>query len=146
MIILAFDFGKKNIGVAIGECYTYTTRQLEYISYKKKKTYWQKIHILLSIWQPKKIIVGLPLNHVGKIQKITIETKIFAQKLFKKFNIKVELHDERYTTIEAKSILFKNGGKKFLTSSNINSMSALIILNSWINQNIQNIHLKKNIK
>ncbi|CAL4324494.1 Putative pre-16S rRNA nuclease [Buchnera aphidicola (Chaitophorus sp. 3695)] len=135
MIIIAFDFGTKNIGVAIGECYTYTTRQLNFISYTKKEMYWRKINILLSTWKPKKIIVGLPLNIKGKKQKTTIKTEIFALKLFKKFNIKVKLHDERYTTIEAKSILFDTGGKKFLTPSRIHSMSALIILNSWFNQN-----------
>ncbi|MCW5197460.1 Holliday junction resolvase RuvX [Buchnera aphidicola] len=144
MIIIAFDFGTRNIGVAIGECCTYTTRPLNFISYIKEETYWKKINILLSIWNPKKIIVGLPLNTKGKKQKTTLKTEIFALKLFKKFNIKVKLHDERYTTIEAKSILFNTGGKKFLTQSKINSMAALIILNSWFNQKKYN--LKKNIK
>jgi putative Holliday junction resolvase len=143
MLVLAFDFGVKNIGVAIGECYTYTSRKLKLISYKKEQTYWEKIHNLLSIWKPKKIIVGLPLSIQGRRQKTTIRTEIFALKLFQKFQIKVKLHDERYTTIEAKSILFQNGGKKNLNKSKIHSMSALVILNSWFTEYIQKKKEKK---
>ncbi|NIG99417.1 MAG: Holliday junction resolvase RuvX [Buchnera aphidicola (Periphyllus acericola)] len=143
MIILSFDFGTKNIGTAIGECITYTTRALKTIS-KNKKTYWKNIKKIIYEWKPKKIIVGLPLNIYGKKQKITRKTEKFAKKLLKKFKISVKLHDERYTTIEAKSILFKNGGVKQLTKKNINSISAEIILKSWFYEKLNN--KKKNKK
>lgn len=132
MILLAFDFGTKNIGVAIGENFTQTSRKLNCISVKKK---WIQIKKLILEWQPIKIIVGLPLNIHGKKQKITIKTKKFARKLFKKFNIPIYLHDERFTTKEAKSIIFHEKGIKKLTIQEINSTSALIILRSWLYEN-----------
>ncbi|NIH16450.1 MAG: Holliday junction resolvase RuvX [Buchnera aphidicola (Periphyllus lyropictus)] len=130
MIILAFDYGTKKIGVAIGEFFTSIARPIKCISYKKN--YLIHIEKIIYEWKPKKIIVGLPLNYKGKFQKTTVKAKNFALNIFKKFNIKVILHDERFSTIEAKSILFKKKGSKLLTLNKINSTSAYIILKSWL--------------
>ncbi|AFA41432.1 putative Holliday junction resolvase [Wigglesworthia glossinidia endosymbiont of Glossina morsitans morsitans (Yale colony)] len=68
----------------------------------------------------------------GSTQKITIYAKKFAQELRKKFIIPVNMQDERLTTIEAKSILFNVQGYRGLKKKLINSQSAAIILNSWM--------------
>ncbi|CAL4324541.1 Putative pre-16S rRNA nuclease [Buchnera aphidicola (Periphyllus testudinaceus)] len=129
MIVLSFDFGTKKIGIAIGECITYSTRILKTIS--NKKNYITDIKEIINYWKPKKIIVGFPLNVYGKKQKITKKVEKFSSKLLKKFKIPIILHDERFTTIEAKNLLFTKGGKKELTKNKINSTSAQIILKSW---------------
>lgn len=135
MIVMSFDFGTKKIGVAIGECITYSSRVLKTIN---KKNYIQNIKKIILDWKPKKIIVGLPLDIYGKKQKITIKAEKFSHNLFKKFKIPVILHDERFTTIEAKHLLFKNGGIKKLTKNKINSLSAKIILQSWLYEKFKN--------
>ncbi|CAL4324451.1 Holliday junction resolvase RuvX [Buchnera aphidicola] len=134
MILLAFDYGTKNIGVAIGESFIQTSRTLDCIS-RKKNNHWLKIKKIISEWEPLKIILGLPLNIHGKNQKTTLKTRKFSMKLFKKFHIPIHLQDERFTTQEAKSVLFNKYGKKKLNVKNINSTSALIILRSWLYQN-----------
>lgn len=135
MIILAFDFGTKNIGVAIGQNITYTAHALNCIQVKKGIPDWNKINTLITCWMPKLIIVGYPLNMNGSKQKFTKKTIIFSKLLKKRFHIDVELHDERLTTIESKSILYMQGGYKKLKKNYIDALSAALILESWFQKN-----------
>lgn len=140
MIVIAFDFGVKKIGVAVGENITKTGRPLDVLNAKDGKPNWNIIKNLLIDWQPKFIIVGLPLNIDGTKQNITNKSEKFAQLLKCKFNVLVEMHDERLTTVEAKSIIFnKNGFKALSKKEKVHSLSAVIILESWFNKNLINI-------
>ncbi|WP_343189429.1 Holliday junction resolvase RuvX [Buchnera aphidicola] len=130
MIILAFDYGTKKIGVAIGQKITKTARPLKKITFKNNKIKWIKISKLINEWKPKKIIIGLPLTLKGKKQNITIITKNFAKKIKKKYNIKIILHNEILTTKLAKSYLLKKKKKKYL-KNDIDSIAAVFILESW---------------
>ncbi|WP_343189060.1 Holliday junction resolvase RuvX [Buchnera aphidicola (Chaitoregma tattakana)] len=134
MNYISFDYGTKYIGVAIGQNITNTGNILQSIRLKNKIVNWNKIKKIIKYWNPTSIIVGLPLNMDGTEQEFTIETKNFAYKISKKFKIKVYMHDERLSTIEAKHILFTKGIKN-LTKNKINSTSALIILESWLLKN-----------
>lgn len=133
MIVLAFDFGTKNIGVAIGQTYTKTARSLISIriTKNKKNINLNKINQLFHEWKPCYIVVGYPLNIDGTKQKITKKSENFSIKLKNTFKIPVILHDERLSTVEAKSILFEKYGYKSLTKEKIDSMAAVIILESW---------------
>ncbi|QJC32137.1 Holliday junction resolvase RuvX [Enterobacteriaceae endosymbiont of Donacia versicolorea] len=134
--LLAFDYGIKNIGVAVGQSIIGIAHTLKFIKNKKSGVInWEILYNLIDEWNPKKIIVGLPLQMDGSQQYITILTKKFAYYIEKKFNINVELHDERLSTVEAKYLLFKYGGWKILKKNNINSLSASIILQSWFEKN-----------
>ncbi|QJC33350.1 Holliday junction resolvase RuvX [Enterobacteriaceae endosymbiont of Donacia clavipes] len=134
--LLAFDYGTKNIGVAVGQSIIRIAHTLKVIKNKKSGIInWIILNDLINEWQPKKIIVGLPLQMDGSQQYTTVLTKKFAYYIKKKFNINVELHDERLSTVEAKYILFKYGGWKKLKKKNINSLSASIILQSWFEKN-----------
>ncbi|QJC29755.1 Holliday junction resolvase RuvX [Enterobacteriaceae endosymbiont of Plateumaris pusilla] len=136
MTLLAFDYGTKNIGVAVGNTIIRIAHTLKKIKNNKEgKTCWNKFQIIIEYWKPKKIIIGLPLNMNGSEQNITILTKKFAYLIKNKFNLDIELHDERLTTIEAKNILFTNGGWKMLKKNDINSLSASVILQSWFENN-----------
>ncbi|MCW5197084.1 Holliday junction resolvase RuvX [Buchnera aphidicola] len=132
MFILSFDFGTKNIGVAVGQQITSTATSLNSIKVKNGKPNWHTISSLISSWKPKLIILGYPLNMNGTKQKITNQVKKFSKSLYKRFCIKIYLHDERLTTKEAKSYLFTQGGYKNLKKNKIDSVSAVLILESWI--------------
>ncbi|WP_343188597.1 Holliday junction resolvase RuvX [Buchnera aphidicola (Neophyllaphis varicolor)] len=134
MFIIAIDFGTKSIGIAIGQKITYTANPLNAIKCKNKIIFWKKIKNILEKWKPIFIIVGLPLNIDGSIQNITKKAIKFSKEIKSKFNIDVKLQDERLTTIEAKSIIFKQKGFKHLKKNKIDSMSAVIILESWLNK------------
>ncbi|CAL4325504.1 Putative pre-16S rRNA nuclease [Buchnera aphidicola (Eriosoma grossulariae)] len=135
MFIIAFDFGTQNIGLAVGQKITLTAQPLTAIPSKNGDPNWDIIKKILFEWNPMIIIVGLPLNMDGSKQEITYRTEIFAQNLKNKFHFPVKLQDERLSTIEAKSILFQRYGFKSLIKNKIDSISAMIILESWLNNN-----------
>ncbi|BGI51191.1 MAG: Holliday junction resolvase RuvX [Arsenophonus endosymbiont of Ceratovacuna japonica] len=134
-IIIAFDFGIINIGIAIGQEITSTAYPLKIIKTKNTKQNWSEIKKILQEWQPKLAIIGLPLNMDGTEQQISYAARKFANNLYNRFNIQVILHDERLTTIEARTQIFNHGGYRALNKKNIDSISAIIILESWMKQN-----------
>ncbi|XBC41743.1 MAG: Holliday junction resolvase RuvX [Buchnera aphidicola (Kaburagia rhusicola rhusicola)] len=145
MIIIAFDFGTKRIGVAVGQNITKTAQILPSIKVKNKKIDLTKFNTLFREWKPCLIVIGLPLNMDGTKQDITKKSEQFAKQLFSHFKIPVHLHDERLTTIEAKTILFEMNGFKHFEQNKIDSTSAAIILESWLsnNENILKFYIKK---
>ncbi|CAL4325886.1 Putative pre-16S rRNA nuclease [Buchnera aphidicola (Protaphis terricola)] len=133
-IIIAFDFGIKNIGVAIGENILKQGKALKKLSAHNGHPNWNDVKYLFKTWEPNYTIVGLPLNMDGTHQNITKKAKKFANLLKHKFHTSVELHDERLSTIEARSLIFNKHGFKGLSKDKIHSISAVLILESWLNQ------------
>ncbi|MFJ5366971.1 Holliday junction resolvase RuvX [Pectobacterium punjabense] len=129
--ILAFDFGTKSIGVAIGQEITGTARALTSFKAQEGIPDWQKVENLLSEWQPDLVVVGLPLNMDGTEQPLTARARKFANRLHGRFGVAIELHDERLSTVEARADLFERGGFKALDKGSVDAASAVIILESW---------------
>ncbi|MDU4289454.1 Holliday junction resolvase RuvX [Mixta calida] len=131
MTLLAFDFGTKSIGVAVGQQLTGTARPLNALKAQDGVPNWEQIERLLKEWQPDRVIVGLPLNMDGTEQPLTARARKFANRLHGRFGVQVDLHDERLSTVEARADLFSRGGYKALTKGSVDSLSAVIILESW---------------
>ncbi len=112
--LLAFDFGTKSIGVAVGQRITGTARPLPAIKAQDGTPDWNIIERLLKEWQPDEIIVGLPLNMDGTEQPLTARARNFANRIHGRFGVDVKLHDERLRTVEARSGLFELGGYRAL--------------------------------
>ncbi len=132
--IIAFDFGTHSIGAAIGQEITGTARALSSFKANEGSPNWVLIEKLLQEWQPDLVIVGLPLNMDGTEQPVTAQARKFANRIHGRFGVPVELHDERLTTVEARSHLFDHGGFKALNKGRVDSVSAVIILESWFEQ------------
>ncbi|GAB7217457.1 MULTISPECIES: Holliday junction resolvase RuvX [Dickeya] len=132
--LLAFDFGTRSIGVAIGQEITGTARPLTSLKAQDGIPDWQKVEKLLNEWQPALVIVGLPLNMDGTEQPLTARARKFAQRLHGRFGVTVELHDERLSTVEARADLFERGGFRALDKGSVDAASAVIILESWFEQ------------
>lgn len=133
--LLGFDFGTKSIGVAAGQMVTATAQPLAAIKANDGIPNWNIIEKVISDWQPDLVVVGLPLNMDGTEQAITKRTKKFANRLNGRFGVKIALQDERLTTASAKEFIFINGGYKALVKSKIDSVSAALILESWMETN-----------
>ena len=130
--ILAFDYGTKSIGLAIGQELTGTASPLKAIKAKDGIPNWDDIERVLKEWQPDLIVVGLPLDLKGNpLESITPRAKKFANRLHGRFGLPVELHDERLSTVEARANLFDQSGFRSLTKGNVDSQSAVVILESW---------------
>lgn len=129
--LLAFDFGTKSIGVAIGQRITGTARPLTAIKANDGTPDWTQFEKLLKEWQPELVVVGLPLNMDGTDQPLTDRARKFANRLHGRFGVKVALQDERLSTVEARAGLFERGGFRALNKGSIDSASAVIILESY---------------
>ncbi|VFP81886.1 Holliday junction resolvase RuvX [Candidatus Erwinia haradaeae] len=134
--LLSFDFGMRRIGVASGQDVTKTACPLNVLNAKNGKPNWNEVDILLKEWQPNHIVIGLPLNMDGSDQAITTHTRKFSHSIYLRYNIPISLHDERLSTKEARSILFEyEGGYQAFRKRNIDSIAAVIILESWLEEN-----------
>ncbi len=129
---IAFDYGIKSIGVAVGQKITGTASPLSAIKANDGIPNWQTIADILAEWQPDNLLVGLPLNMDGSEQEITQRARKFANRLHGRFGIVVQTHDERLSTVDAKARLFELGGFKKLTKEKVDSVSACLIYESWV--------------
>lgn len=132
--ILAFDYGTRSIGVAVGQSVTATASPLNALKANDGIPNWEQISALLTEWQPQLCVVGLPLNMDGTEQPISVRARKFAQRIHGRFGVKVVLQDERLTTASAKEFLFERGGFRNLAKDAIDSASAAIILEDYFHQ------------
>jgi putative Holliday junction resolvase len=135
--ILGFDFGKKYIGVAIGQEITGSASPLGSVKATDGIPHWDTLSNFITQWQPDFIVVGLPLNMDGTEQQLTKDAKKFGNRIAGRFGLKVEFQDERLTTADAKEQLFSRGGYKNLKKDNIDAESAKLIIESYFEQQYQ---------
>ncbi|WP_348666099.1 Holliday junction resolvase RuvX [Arsenophonus symbiont of Ornithomya chloropus] len=134
--IIAFDFGTISMGIAVGQEIIAIAHPLTTLKTKWGQPNWLDIKKILQEWEPKLAVVGLPLNMDGTEQPISKQARKFAKFLHLRFNIQVILYDERLTTKEARTYLFKNGGYKALKKTKIDAISAVIILENWLENSL----------
>lgn len=129
--VLGFDFGKKYIGVAVGQEMTGSATPLGSVKAKDGIPNWDEMTKFIKEWLPDYIIVGLPLNMDGSEQQLTLDAKKFGKRISGRFGLNVEFQDERLTTAEAKESLFAEGGYRNLKKDNIDAQSAKLIIESY---------------
>lgn len=131
---LAFDYGTKFIGVAVGQDVTRTARPLTTLKQLGDIPDWNAIKKLVKLWSPAALIVGIPSHMNGEPQWITEVAKKFSEQLALETKCVVHVMDERLSTIEAKQALFENGGYRALAKEAIDAMAAKVILDTWLQQ------------
>jgi putative Holliday junction resolvase len=97
--ILAFDFGEKRIGVAVGNTITKTAEALKIIQEKNQDEKFKVIERLIQEWQPQLLVVGLPTHPDGAEHEMTQKAKRFGNQLHGRFQKEVVWVDERYTSV-----------------------------------------------
>ena len=128
MQILAFDFGTKHIGVAVGQTITETSSPLMVLDVAQEgKEIWNTITDLINEWKPDQLLVGNPLNMDGTSSDMMKKVDPFFKKLQMISNVPCELVDERLTSFEAKQ-LAQMGTK----DDRIDDLAAKIFLDNWI--------------
>lgn len=128
MQIVAFDFGTKKIGVAVGQTETFTSSPLQIIYNDHEKTNWNEISILIEEWNPDLILVGKPLNMDGTESDIMKKVDRFLNKLEKISKVQCEYVDERLTTFEAKEMLGEN------KMDDVDAHAAKILIDNWFDR------------
>ena len=99
--LLAFDYGEKPIGVAIGNVLTRQARALVVGPNRSREFRFEAVGKLINEWKPEALVVGLPLHPDGAPHEMTQLAKRFGNQLNGRFNLPVDWVDERYSSVAA---------------------------------------------
>ncbi|MEX0975893.1 MAG: Holliday junction resolvase RuvX [Woeseia sp.] len=132
--VLAFDFGLRRIGAAVGQPITGSASPLGTISNGDSGPDWSGIECLISEWRPHRLVVGLPTREDGSRSAITTAVLQFAADLAR-FGLTVETVDERYSSIEASARLGQQrqqGLRGRVHKKAVDAAAAVIIAERWL--------------
>jgi putative Holliday junction resolvase len=128
--VLAFDFGEKFTGVAVGESSLGMAHPLGLITALSNAARMQEIAVLVAEWKPSALVVGLPLSMDGAEHALTRRCRRFARQLESRFRLPVRLVDERLSSAAADEAL-RAVGKGVVHKLNAHQVSAQIILQNY---------------
>jgi putative Holliday junction resolvase len=131
---LAFDFGERRIGVAVGELKLGVAHPLETIDARDNDVRFARIEVLVNEWQPVLLLVGLPLAPDGREHATTALCRRFALRLQGRYGIETRLIDERLTSVEAEQQARELGLDLRKARAKIDQLAAKLILESYFNQ------------
>ena len=132
---MAFDFGLKHIGIAIGQEITRTASTFYSINATEGHPDWTELDKIIIEWKPNLFVVGDPFNMDGTRSKIQDLSDNFSSALNKRYDINIEKTDERLSSREAKERL-ENLQIGTRDSSNKHSISAQVILEDWFRSKV----------
>ena len=133
--VLGIDYGERRIGIAISDSLKIIATPLTVID-RKKQNYLETIQQIIIENNVELIIVGLPITLKGNQSIQTNKTNIFINELLKKIDIPIQTIDERLTSQEAEKILIQKGIKTGHNKSKIDQLSAIIILQEYLDTKI----------
>src|ERR1700704_1336362 len=126
--VLAFDFGLKRIGIAVGEPELGTAHPLPAIAAPG----FDLITKLISEWRPAALVVGVPGADNGE-HPLAKRVERFARQLEGRFRLPVARVDERFTYVEAESRLRETKTKSGAKKTAVDSVAAQLILEQYLN-------------
>lgn len=132
--ILAFDFGLRRIGVAVGQTVTGSASPLRVVQNGAKGPDFDAISRLIEEWRPSRLVVGLPLHADGSPGELQSHVDSFVRELWR-YQLKVDKVDERYTSIEAEKALKDaraSGSRGRISKETIDSAAAVIIAERFL--------------
>ncbi|MEX2123702.1 MAG: Holliday junction resolvase RuvX [Woeseia sp.] len=132
--ILAFDFGLRRIGVAVGQTVTGSANPLGVIVNRAAGPDWQRVQQLIEEWGAARLIVGIPLHIDGSPSDISNRVDAFIGGLGR-FSLPVEAMDERYSSAEAQEMLIaerKLGLRGRIRKEMIDAAAATLIAERWL--------------
>ncbi len=130
--IIAIDPGTKRCGVAICDELRVTTRPLAMIERKSWKKLLLDVKQVVSDFDAKALVIGLPLNTDGTESEMSAEARRLARNFTLSLDIPVFLQDERVTSYEAKSRLWEQGKTLKEARGLVDSEAAAIILSDFL--------------
>ncbi|EKD23234.1 MAG: hypothetical protein ACD_82C00190G0002 [uncultured bacterium] len=134
-IFIAFDFGTKNIGVAVGQLITKSATVLKPLYAIKGVPDWKCVDKIILDWNPTALIVGVPYKFDGTEFPVTKLARNFIEQLIQHYHLPVHAAEERWTTKTAKEEIFARGGYKALQKESVDCMAARLILEEWMQTN-----------
>jgi putative Holliday junction resolvase len=132
--VLGFDYGRRRIGVAVGQTVTRSATPLATLNATADGPDWPRLLALVAEWRPTGLVVGVPYNADGTPHDLTHEVLAFASALGERTGLPVHQVDERLSSAEAEATLReqRGPGRKRVAKSDIDAAAACVILNSWL--------------
>ena len=126
LTVMAFDYGTRRIGVAIGNTLTQTGQPIQIIAENGVDARFGLIEALIQEWQPDQLVVGLPCHPDGAPHEMTVKAKRFGNQLYGRFHLPVDWVDERYSSV----VLEGNPDMR----DNLDAQSAALILEQYFHE------------
>ena len=126
LTVMAFDYGTRRVGVAVGNSVTKAGQALKTIAAPSSDVLFQVIEKLLKEWQPDQLVVGRPVHPDGTPHEMTAKAVRFGNQLHGRFQLPVFWVDERYT-----SAVLEGDSKMH---DNLDSHSAALILEQYFTE------------
>ncbi len=123
LTVMAFDFGTKRIGVAVGNTVTQAGQPIKTIAEVSDDARFKVIAGLLKEWQPNRLVVGMPCHPDGAEHEMSAKARRFGNQLHGRFQLPVDWVDERYTS----AVLEGNSEMR----DNLDAESAALILEQY---------------
>jgi putative Holliday junction resolvase len=137
-VVLAFDFGRRRIGVACGDTVSRSAVGLQAVPADDAGPRWEVIASLMHEWQPDVAVVGLPYNVDGSDSEQTTAARGFAAELARRYALEVAMIDERYSSLEAearlKSARASGLRRRRVAKSDVDAAAACVILERWFSE------------
>lgn len=130
-LVLAFDFGTRRIGVAVGNELIRRATALDPLPARDGIPDWQVVTQRVEEWQPDLFVVGLPLNMDDSESDMSRRARKFGKRLYGRYGKPCEMVDERGSTREAKSIARGLGHRGNYREESVDGLAAQLILESW---------------
>ncbi len=128
--LLGFDYGRRRIGVAVGQRLTRSATPLTTIRARDGKPDWQAVTHLIEEWKPGALVVGIPYHMDGTEQDMTHAAKRFGRQLEGRYHLPVHQAEERLSSWVVESRL----SAREQANTDIDAMSAQVILQDWLQQ------------
>ena len=129
---MAFDFGLRQIGVAVGNTLLGTTQPLPILRAVEGSPQWQAVAALIEEWRPDLLVIGDPLNMDGSDSEMSDRARKFARRLQGRFGLPTRMTDERLSSFEAKQNSREQGHRGDFKARPIDSHAAELILQTWL--------------
>lgn len=137
--VLAFDFGTRRIGVALGEMMLGQARPLTTISAEANDARFAAVGKLIAEWQPARLVVGLPLSLDDCDHEMTERCRRFARQLEGRYRLPVHLVDERLSSAEADARLRDRGLDWQARKAAVDAEAAAILLQNYFDESCHDL-------
>lgn len=131
--VLAFDFGERFVGVAVGDRMLRIAHPLATLEIRSAAERFAKIGAVIEQWQPRLLVVGLPCTDAGTSHPLAPRVQRFARQLAGRFRLSVQLVDEQFTSVEADRELRSAGVRSAKRKRQTHPQAARLILESYFN-------------
>ena len=134
--ILAFDFGLRRIGVAVGQDITASASPVGVVANGESGADHERIRAIIREWHPTRLVVGMPTHTDGSPGPMTAAVEAFIDELAQ-YELPVSTIDERYSSLEAEQALKnarKLGSRGRISKQDIDATAAVFIAERYLSK------------